>query len=138
MMGFAIVRPATAFSLDKSSKATRRIEDPAHLAFIRKLPSVVSGAFNCDACHIRTGSAVHRKKHTGAGRKPDDCWTLPLTREEHDAQHSGNELAFWRQYGVDPFELAIKLYEVSGDTLAGTKLIVAARTPTRHNETRDV
>lgn len=124
---FQIARPATAFSLDKSSKATKRMEDPAHLAFIRKLPSVLSGQFGCEACHIRIGSAVHRKKHTGMQQKPDDSWTLPLTPAEHKQQHSENELLFWRSYGIDPFELAIKLYEITGDIEAGKRIIASAR-----------
>lgn len=126
-MAMQFVKPSTAFSLDKSSKATKRMEDTAHLAFIRKLPSVLSGAMGCEACHIRIGSALHRKKHTGMGQKPDDAWTLPLTPGEHKRQHSENELAFWRSYGIDPFELAIRLYEVSGDLEAGAKIIASAR-----------
>lgn len=126
-MGWAVKREATAFSLDKSSRATRRIEDPAHLAFIRKLPSVLSGLYGCEACHIRSGSALHRKKHTGGAQKPDDAWTLPLTPEEHKMQHSGAELEFWKSRGVDPFELAIKLYEVSGDVAAAEIIIRSAR-----------
>lgn len=130
-MALAIRRPDTAFSLDKSSKATRRIEDPAHLAFIRKLPSAVSGAMGCEACHIRSGSALHRKKHTGGQQKPDDAWTLPLTPDEHREQHSGNEVEFWRQRGIDPFELAVRLYEITGDFEAGRKIIATARTEPR-------
>ena len=126
-MAMQFVKPATAFSLDKSSKATRRMEDPGHLAFIRKLPSVLSGEFGCEACHIRIGSAIHRKKHTGMGQKPDDCWTLPLTSTEHKQQHAENELLFGRSHGIDPFELAIKLYEISGDTEAGKQIIASAR-----------
>jgi hypothetical protein len=122
-MGYAIKRPDTAFSLDKSSKATKRIEDPAHLAFIRKLPSVVSGLYGCEAAHIRAGSALHRKKHTGGQQKPDDFWVLSLTPDEHKAQHSANELAWWRSHGIDPFELALKLYEVSGNVEAATTII---------------
>lgn len=130
-MGFAIRRPVTAFSLDQSSKKTKRITDEAHLAFIRKLPSVVSGVYGCDPCHIRSGSALHRKKHTGMGQKPDDAWTLPLTREEHDKQHGMDELEFWRQHGIDPFDMAMKLYEVSGNIEAATRII--SHTP--HGET---
>jgi hypothetical protein len=126
---FAIRRPDTAFSLDKSSKDTKRIEDPAHLAFIRKLPSVLSGQMPCDPCHIRSGSALHRKKHTGGGQKPDDCWTLPLTRSEHDSQHSENELNWWKSHGIDPFDLAAQLYEVTGNTEAATRIISQARKP---------
>lgn len=126
---FAIRRHSEAFTLDPSSKKTKRIEEPAHLAFIRKLPSVISGQYGCEACHIRSGSAVHRKKWTGGQQKPDDCWTLPMTSEEHRAQHSENELAFYKRHGIDPFELAARLYEVSGDIDAGIRIISQARGP---------
>ena len=125
---FAIRRPATAFALDPSSRKTKRIEDPKHLAFIRLLPSVISGERPCEACHIRAGSAVHRKVWTGAGRKPDDLWCLPLTPAEHRAQHDmGDELAFWRLHEIDPFELAVRLYEVSGDIQAAEQILRKAR-----------
>lgn len=127
MPGFRILRDAEAFAYDPSSKRTKRIEDPAHLAFIRKLPSVLSGQYGCDPCHIRTGSALHRKKWTGGAQKPDDCWTVPLTRSEHDSQHSANELGWWKSHGIDPFELAVSLYEVSGDIEAGTAILRKAR-----------
>lgn len=127
MPAFAIPKAPTAFAFDPSSKKTRRIEDPRHLAFIRLLPSVVSGAYGCEACHIRAGSAVHRKKWTGKAQKPDDSWTLPLTPEEHRTQHSGEELAFWRSREIDPFELAVRLYEVSGDVQAAEAIIRKVR-----------
>jgi hypothetical protein len=120
-------RPDTAFSLDRSSKATRRIEDPAHLAFIRKLPSVVSGTYGCEACHVRTGSARYKKKHTGMQQKPDDAWTLPLTPAEHRDQHDANELEWWSARGIDPFWLADALYAVSGDLEAGKRIIAGIR-----------
>src|SRR5690242_5288229 len=115
MTAFAIRKEPTAFVFDPSSRKTKRIEDPKHLAFIRLLPSVISGERPCEACHIRAGSAVHRKVWTGAGRKPDDPWCLPLTPAEHREQHDMEELAFWRLHEIDPFELAVRLYEVSGD-----------------------
>jgi hypothetical protein len=118
----------TAFSLDKSSKATVSFKDDAHLAFIRKLPSAVSGRTPCEAAHIRTGSADHNKKKTGGAQKSSDCWTLPLTADEHRSQHDANELAWWRSHGIDPFDLAAKLYEVSGDVMAGTEIIRKSRT----------
>ncbi len=132
-MAYAFRRPDSAFANDKSGKQTRRIEDPAHLAFIRTLPSVVSGALGCEACHIRAGSAVHKKKHTGMAQKPDDCWTLPLTPSEHREQHSENEMAFWRRHEIDPFELAKKLYEATGDRDAALRIIADAR-PFKHEE----
>jgi len=128
-MAFAVNRHPEAFSLDKSSKSTSSFRDEAHLAFIRKLPSVISGAFGCDACHIRAGSPQHNKKRTGGAQKPSDCWTLPMTREEHQAQHSVEELAFWRRHGIDPFQLAIDLYSVTGDVEEATAVILKARKP---------
>ena len=67
MRAFAIQRPATAFAHDKSSKATASFKDEKHLAFIRELPCVITGAYGCEACHIRMGSAEHNKKRTGKG-----------------------------------------------------------------------
>lgn len=122
-MAFQINRPPTAFSLDPSDKNQKRIEDPAHLAFIRKLPSVISGRTPCEACHIRSGNPVYRKKRTGGQQKPDDAWTIPLATDEHKAQHDTNEITFWRGHGIDPFALALELYHVSGDVKAGTKII---------------
>lgn len=126
-MAFAIRREATAFANDRSGKETASFKDAAHLAFIRKLPSAVSGQMPCEAAHIRTGSARHNKKKTGGSQKSSDCWTLPLTADEHRAQHDANELDWWRSHGIDPFELAIKLYEVSGDVVAGTEIIRKAK-----------
>lgn len=117
-----------AFTLDKSSKATKSFKDEGHLAFIRKLPSPISGAYGCDPAHISSGSPIHNKKRTGGAQKASDCWTVPLTRAEHDAQHDhGDELAWWKLQGIDPFELAIKLYENTGDTEACLQIIRKAK-----------
>lgn len=121
---FAVRKNPEAFALDKSGRKTASFKDEAHLAFIRKLPSVLSGEFGCDAAHIRSGSAIHNKKRTGGGQKPSDCWVLPLTRTEHDAQHTmGDEMAFWAKHGINPFDLALKLYDVTGNFEAALKLI---------------
>ena len=123
-MGFAIKRHPEAFSLDKSSKATKSFKDDRHLAFIRLLPSCISGERPCDAAHISAGNPLYNKKRTGGAQKASDCWAVPLTRAEHEAQtNHGDELGWWRSHGIDPFELAIKLYEVSGDLAAGVEVI---------------
>jgi hypothetical protein len=128
-MAFAIRRPMTAFSLDPSDKAQSRIKDERHLAFIRTLPSVLSGAFGCEACHIRYGDPMYRKKHTGKSQKPDDAWTLPLTPDEHRNQHDNNEREWWRAQGIDPLRLAQQLYAVTGNSEAAIKIILEARKP---------
>lgn len=126
-MAWAVPYKSTAFSLDKSSKATASFKDDAHLAFIRKLPSVISGVYGCEAAHIRAGNADRNKKRTGKGQKSSDCWTLPLTPEEHREQHSMNEMDFWKQHGIDPFDLAARLYEVSGDFDAARAILATRR-----------
>lgn len=103
-----------------------RVEDPAHLAAIRRLPCIVCRKPGPnDAAHIRSGSLFYNKRRTGFGEKPDDKWTLPLCRADHDEQHRGNELVFWRRHGINPFREAIRLY---GDR-APTKRLKAK--PTR-------
>lgn len=127
-MASAIRRHPEAFTLDPSSKQTKRITDDKHLAFIRTLPSVISGAYGCDACHIRYGDPVYRKKHTGVQQKPDDAWTVPMTRDEHREQHDGDERAFWQRQGIDPLRVARELYHVTGQTEAAIAIILSART----------
>ncbi|WP_150523995.1 hypothetical protein [Roseibium sediminis] len=117
----------TAFSVDPSSKKQARITDEAHLAYIRKLPSLVSGAYGCEACHVRYGDPKHRKRRTPMGRKPDDAWTVPMTPEEHRLQHGGNEQAFWQGVGIDPLEVATQLYANSGNIEVGRKIISEAQ-----------
>lgn len=127
-MAFEIVKAPTAFALDPSSRATARIKDERHLAWVRTLPSVISGEVGrCEACHIRYGDPMYRKKRTGKGQKPDDCWTVPMTPEEHREQHSMNEKAFWDAQGIDPLRIAHALYAVTGETEAAIKIIVNAR-----------
>lgn len=128
-MAFAIRRPSTAFSFDPSTKDHKRIRDEGHLAFIRTLPSVISGAYGVEACHIRYGDPLYRKKHTGAAQKPDDCWVVPMTPAEHRDQHSHNEAAWWQTQGIDALALARDLYVVTGNTDAAIAIILKARKP---------
>lgn len=122
-MALQVRRPDTAFSLDPSDRSQKRIVDDRHLAFIRTLPSVLSGRIGCEACHIRYGDPMYRKKHTGKSQKPDDAWTLPLTPDEHRDQHSTNEKQWWLDRGIDPLRLAQQLYEVSGNRAAAKAII---------------
>ncbi len=131
-MAFQFINPhaQTAFTLDPSGKTHKRIKDEAHLAFIRRLPSLISGIEGCEACHVRYGDPRHRKPRTGKGVKPDDAWTVPLSPDEHRSQHATNEQAFWNAIGIDPLEVAVQLYAVSGDIEAGREIVRKARTST--------
>lgn len=110
-------RPATAFSLDPSRKDQGgRIENPKHLAFIRTLPCLVTGlSGRTEAAHLRGASPLHGKGMTPMGRKPDDCWAVPLSADAHRAQHRMNEAEFWNQHGINPFVMAKVLYGLTGD-----------------------
>jgi hypothetical protein len=88
-----------------------RIEEPAYLAFVRKLPCLICQRPGSDPAHLRTAARQYGKRQTGMGEKPDDKWVLPLCRHHHDEQHSRNELAWWTSYGIpDPFAVAMALY----------------------------
>lgn len=126
-MAFELPKHPEAFMVDRTSRKQPRMEDAGHLAFIRKLPSLVSGVYGCEACHVRYGSMLYRKKTSAKGMKPDDAWCVPLTPEEHRDQHSGSEALWWKEQGIDPLAVAQALYEVSGQIEEGKKIISAAR-----------
>ncbi len=83
------------------------------------------------AAHLRAASPRHGKLATGIGQKPDDSWTTPLCLEHHildeAAQHQNQELAFWKQHGVDPFVLALSLWRASGDDEMGFLILEGLR-----------
>lgn len=105
-----------------------RIKDERHLNFIRQLPCVCCGNnIETEAAHIRTGALFYGKRDTGGQEKPDDKWTLPLCNRHHAEQHKGNELAFWKRYGIDSFVLALTLYAHTGDTDTAEQVIARQR-----------
>lgn len=115
-IGQRIIRPATAFSGGPGLKKRPRVEDGAHLKFIRTLPCCVTGKRgSVEAAHIRMKNDLYGKREVGGAEKPDDCWTLPLSTEQHRLQHSMNEAEYWQQVGIDPFGLALALYHATGD-----------------------
>lgn len=126
-MASRIARPITAFSEDPSTKDQKRIVDERHLAFIRSLPSIISGTGPCEACHVRYGDPLYRKKSTGKGQKPDDAWAVPMTPEEHRAQHAMSEVQFWNMHRIDPLAVARELYAHTGDRDAAVRIIANAR-----------
>lgn len=81
------------------------IRSKAHLAFIRELGCVIDGR-PAEAAHIRFADIARGKPHTPMARKPGDNWVLPLCPECHrtgpDAQHRGNERAWWAGKGIAP------------------------------------
>ncbi|MGF6434355.1 hypothetical protein [Bradyrhizobium elkanii] len=93
-----------------------RVHDDKHLDFIRSLPCVCCGNnIQTEAAHLRVTNRKYGKDFTGGGRKPSDRWALPLCSNCHREQHGGNEDAFWRARGINPFVLALSLHAASGD-----------------------
>lgn len=91
-------------------KADRgRVRDNGYLAYLRRQPCVACHRVPpCDPAHIRT----HKRGElpTGLGRKPDDRRATSLCRACHDRQHAMRELDFWAGLGLDPFEVAERLF----------------------------
>ena len=91
-----------------------------HLAFIRMLGCLIHNTVPSQAAHIRKGADGAR------GIKPSDNYAIPLCVYCHAEQHTG-EVTWWTKLGIDPFLLAARLWEVSGDLPAGTAVIDKAR-----------
>jgi len=93
-----------------------------HLALVRQLPCVVCGkAAPSAAAHVRSGS------DGAAGLKPSDRYSLSLCSNCHALQHQFGELTFWSAVRVDPFNVAFRLWTVSGDIKAGERIVFRAR-----------
>ena len=93
-----------------------------HLAFVRQLPCVVCGkAAPSDAAHVRSGS------DGGAGMKPADRYCVSLCTDCHALQHQFGELTFWSTVRIDPLNVALRLWTVSGDLKAGDRIVFRAR-----------
>src|SRR5690349_444364 len=105
MSGYRLIRPETAFSVIRQRRP--RDKKPDHLKFIAKLVCCLCGASNPDPAHLRAPYPQLGKRATGMAEKPDDKWTVPLCRREHDEQHAaGDEVAWWQSKGINPFPLA--------------------------------
>jgi len=93
-----------------------------HLAFVRQLPCVACGKVApSEAAHVRTGT------DGGVGVKPADRYTVPLCAACHARQHRIGELSFWSARRIDPLNVALRLWTVSGDIKAGERTVFRAR-----------
>lgn len=103
-----------------AAKPQARARDNAHLDAIRQLPCINPRCRRDPAgvaAHVRFACSAVGKPQTGMQTKPDDAWTLPLCQSCHtdapDAQHKGDEIAFWQRLGIDPLKIATALYDAS-------------------------
>lgn len=125
-------------SLMKRAEGAARVmreqpTDQAYLRLIRQLPCLHCGMEPSEPAHVRMASAAHAKA-SGLGRKPADCWAVPLCAEHHrlarNAQHNRGEREFWRAIDINPLVVCERLYARRGDLpamLAIVQLAIAER-----------
>ncbi len=118
--------PRIARSVPLGRRKPSGRSNPRHRAFINSLPCVACGrAAPSECAHVRMGT------DGGTGYKPADRFCLPLCEGCHRtgpaAQHTIGEPAFWAERGVDPVDIAARLYAVTGDTDQGLRTISRAR-----------
>lgn len=107
------------------------LRSPAHLAFIRKLSCLACGASSdhapVEAAHVRIGGDDAGRG--GMGLKPADSRVVPLCAFCHQRQHTIGERRFWDGRNIDPHDYAARLYGVTGNMKAATRIMF-----TRHFE----
>lgn len=131
----SLLKGAGRETRSKPVKAKARAHDNAHLEAIRQLPCL-NPACRRDpagvAAHVRFACAEARKPITGMQTKPDDAWTLPLCQSCHadapDAQHKGEEIAFYKRIGIDPIKTCLALYDASPNVEAMRAICFVAHT----------
>jgi hypothetical protein len=90
--------------------APRRYRNREHLLFVGRQPCLFCGRKPSDPHHLRY------TQPRALGRKASDEFAVPLCRTHHRAAHRAvDEQAWWKAIGIDPVEVARKLWK---DTLA--------------------
>lgn len=83
----------------------RRLRDRQHLKFVSTQPCLICGRQPSDAHHLRFAQPK------ALGRKASDEFTVPLCRVHHREVHrTTKEVAWWTQLGIEPLEIARKLW----------------------------
>jgi len=101
----------------------RRRRDKAHLKFVATRACLVCGRKPSDAHHLRFAQP------RAMGRKVSDEFTVPLCRLHHRAVHqSTNETRWWKEAGIDPLPVALRLWNRRGRAVRAGRLI-AVPTP---------
>jgi len=86
--------------------APRRYRSRDHLRFVMQQPCLLCGRKPSDAHHLRF------VQPRALGRKASDEFAVPLCRSHHRAVHrAGDEKAWWKQAGIDPINIALKLWK---------------------------
>ncbi len=128
-MAQRIAKPAVFQPRPKKERGSGA--EKAYFGFIAQLPCCVSGRHGVQVAHLSTAAPEYGHMGRGKGTKVHHRWTLPLAPDLHDRQHSGNEMRFWREEGIDPHLLALKLYGLW--TEFGDEAVAPASRMIRHS-----
>jgi ERF superfamily len=106
--GPTVARGRPSEGIDKSMLALpilRRYRNKAHLRYVAQQPCLLCGRKPSDPHHLRY------MQPRSLGRKASDEFSVPLCRIHHRLVHRvGNEVAWWKEVGIDPIEVARKLW----------------------------
>jgi hypothetical protein len=99
----------------------RRLRDKVHVKYVSKRPCLICGRQPSDPHHLRFA------QQPAMGRKVSDEFIVPLCRTHHREVHRlSDEVAWWKQSGIDALEAARRLWRETHAVLHET------------NEPRDV
>src|SRR5262249_41756486 len=118
---------APATSIDKSVltiAAPRRYRNREHLRYVMQQPCLVCGRKPSDSHHLRY------MQPRALGRKASDEFSVPLCRVHHRAAHRArDERIWWKAAGIDPIEIACKLWKQTRINEGRRSPDVATRAP---------
>lgn len=104
-MAIQIAKSAPAyFPKRKPSKSA------SYLSWLRSLPCVITGRYGVEAAHVSFPAPNYAHYGRAKSSKASDRWALPLSADQHRAQHNMNEAEFWREAGIDPHIVAMVLW----------------------------
>ena len=102
--GSLIAEASNSTGIDKGALSfpePRRIRDRHHVKYVAGRPCLICGRQPSDPHHLRFAQL------RALGRKVSDEFTVPLCRSHHREVHrSSDELAWWKQAGIDAVAIA--------------------------------
>jgi hypothetical protein len=119
----------------KTTRAVRktvRLRDKKHLKFVTRQPCLVCGRVPSDPHHLTF------TQPRALGRRVSDEFTVPVCRIHHrDLHRSGDEAAWWQKFNIDPFPVALRLWQNSQTEVAPSPVRKSA-TEAQVAKTQDV
>lgn len=129
-------RPTTKTRYKRQTASEKReARSEAHMALICRLWCVITSERSKIFAHtLRCGPARQER-----GSDADNRWVLPVSRAMQNRLNglgSRNELAFFDEHGVNPYDLAAALWAATGDVLAMSKVLEQHQDAARNRVSR--